>query len=146
MSLRSLLALTTVTILFPVGKGSGLNRTAFTSVNTVVLMPMPTASVATIAAENQGWPVMERQAARRSRMSGRTQGLGESFSPGSRRHGPPGLLNGLMKTEQARGVGGGVGEVERPALARLQSQVVDLDVERCEVSKGHRKTVLAIGG
>jgi len=54
MSLRSLLALATVTIRFPVGKGSGLKRTAFTRVNTVVLMPMPTASVMTIAAENQG--------------------------------------------------------------------------------------------
>ena len=52
----------------PPGTPTGLKSTAFTSVKTIVLRPMPIASVATTAAENQRWARIIRRAKRRSRV------------------------------------------------------------------------------
>ena len=46
----------------PPGNGSGLKSTALTRLKTVVLMPMPNASVTTMAAENQGFLRIMRKA------------------------------------------------------------------------------------
>ncbi len=50
----------------PPGTATGLSSTAFTSVKTIVLRPMPIASVATTAAENQRWARIIRTAKRKS--------------------------------------------------------------------------------
>src|SRR5579872_4721568 len=50
----------------PAGTPTGLNSTAFTSVNTIVFKPIPKASVTTTAAENHRWARIMRRAKRRS--------------------------------------------------------------------------------
>src|SRR5258707_4645766 len=48
------------------GSGTGLNNAALTKVKTIVFRPMPSARVATTAAENQRWEEIIRKANRRS--------------------------------------------------------------------------------
>ena len=60
--LAALLLAPAITRRSPPGNGSGLNSTAFTSVKTVVLAPMPREIVRIIAAENHGCCPIMRQA------------------------------------------------------------------------------------
>src|SRR5947209_18537434 len=59
----------------PPGTGTGLNSTALISVNTMVFKPIPSARVATTAAENQRWEKIIRRAKRRSFLMGPSYGM-----------------------------------------------------------------------